>query len=231
MHAHARERSERAITSPTLGHLAFACAPLCTDGLRRTLMDGSVVASQDAESASVPLAPMSGPSVLPQKRRVGGMSAVNESPADTSEAILQLSGVSKKIPRTVENEGASYIILHQATDAAQKRSTTWPVFQRYHLENAAGRWKDLLVLCLLCHRLGSHKLLLLSGVYITNATKHLRQMAARDTRTKMQLTLSREALHGSMNTTWGSRAYRNSERSGIDSFLRPKTDRQSFHLE
>jgi len=154
--------------------------------------------------------PLEDATVVPQKRRPGSMSAVRESSANTSEAILQLFGRALERPETNQNKTSAYIVLDHATDKTKTRFMSWHFCQRYQPADGAGTHKDVMVLSFLCHRLGSLPPLLLAGSNITNTTKHLRKIAAGDAHTKMQLTHSRAALHMTMNPTGSSRPDRGS---------------------
>jgi len=188
---------------------------------------GSGAAGGAADASFPVMASASGPRFLPRKRRATDSDGASEVVSDDIDSTLCLSGTAKEVPRSIERRGRTYKIF-VADMGSKTRLSARGFFQRY--QDKAGT-KDVVVVCLICHRLGADQQLYLAQANVTNAIKHIRKLGCVENPSLSQLLHSRAAMYVANNVSGGIRLNRGSNNATIDRSMPSKTDKRSYHLE
>jgi len=184
---------------------------------------GSGAAGGAADASFPVMASASGSRLLPRKRRAADSDGASEVVSDDTDKILLLGGTAKEVPRSIERKGRTYQIF-VADMGPKKRSSAWGFFQRYQ-DNASA--KNVVVVCLICHRLGADQQLYLAQANFNNAIKHIRKLGCVEKPSLSQLVHSRAPMYVVNNVSGGNRLNQGSSNATIDRFMACKTDKRS----
>ena len=169
------------------------------------------------------MASASGSRLLPRKRRATDSDGASEVVSDDIDSMLCRSGTAMEVPRSIERKGRTYKIF-VADMGPKTMSSAWGFFQRYQ-EKAST--KDVVVVCLICHRLGADQQLYLAQANVTNAIKHIRKLGCLEKLSLSQLVDSRAEMYVANNVPGGNRLNQGSNTATIDRFMPSKTAKRS----
>jgi len=106
-------------------------------------------------------------------------------PSNSDGTSLGLARNPRELPASIIHKCVAYNLTVKTAVLKKTKSSAWGFLDLYKSQHGAGKKKEKLALCRVCHRVGMRSPLLLADANVRNAIKHFRQMKSHDVPTKM----------------------------------------------